>query len=162
MRPAPKAKQGLSNIFIEKNLYKVTKKFKGVFSSDNIPNKLQNLNDFSIICNLSKENEIGTHFITILVKDKEIFILDSLGDTSIFGDVTPINKFLKKVMNRRTLYRNSQQLQSLTSQYCGFYCIYFVLLFEKNSLPKFQIFSKTNLRKNDSIVIKEIKKLLKK
>ena len=56
----------LTNNDIDAMLQRNCKQFKGVFSCDNIPEYVQESKTFSIICNLSREGEQGSHFITIL------------------------------------------------------------------------------------------------
>ena len=58
--------KGLTNVYIETFLHKYCKKFFGCFSSNNLPTNMTDIDSFSIICNLSKRNEEGTHFITII------------------------------------------------------------------------------------------------
>ena len=50
---------GISNVYIDKLMEKISISFNGTFSIDNIP--VFNDDVFSIIINLSKQNEIGTH-----------------------------------------------------------------------------------------------------
>ena len=61
---------GLTNHYIERFLYNRSKTFKGVFSSDTLP-KFKN--DFTLISNLSKKNEVGTHFVCIAYKKGKLY-----------------------------------------------------------------------------------------
>ena len=56
---------GISNVYIDKLMEKISRSFNGTFSIDNIP--VFDDDVFSIIINLSKQNEIGTHFIAVYV-----------------------------------------------------------------------------------------------
>ena len=118
----------LSNLQIENFLRRYTTNFQGVFSCDNIPKKVERVTNFSIVLNLSKENELGTHFITVLKFPTEIWYIDSLG---LWCENHHILKFLN--LFKTKIYFNKRQLQSLTSNKCGFYCILFCLHFDHPS-----------------------------
>ena len=57
---------------------KVRRSFHGTFSVDNIPVFQDDV--FSIIVNLSKQNEICTHFIAVYVLENKIRYSDSFGN----------------------------------------------------------------------------------
>ena len=57
---------------------KVRRSFHGTFSIDNIPVFQDDV--FSIIVNLSKQNEICTHFIAVYALENEIRYSDSFGN----------------------------------------------------------------------------------
>ena len=57
---------------------KISRSFQGTYSIDNIPT-IKN-NDFSIIINLSKQNEKGSHFVAIFNKQNKIIYFDSFGN----------------------------------------------------------------------------------
>ena len=61
---------GVSNIYINDLMKKISCSFRGTFSRDNIPTFEEE--NFSIIVNLSKEGETGTHFIAIFVLENKI------------------------------------------------------------------------------------------
>ena len=66
---------GLTNKYIENlvHILDISNSFKGVFSSDNIP--LFSDYNVSLICNLSKSNEKGSHFVAIYIKVTGYFTL---------------------------------------------------------------------------------------
>ena len=68
---------GISNIYIDDLMKKISCSFKGTFSIDKIPTYKDE--KFSIIVNLSKENEEGTHFIGIMSSKDTIIYFDSYG-----------------------------------------------------------------------------------
>merc|ERR1712074_364057 len=70
---------------------KISCSFKCTFSIDKIPTYKDG--KFSIIVNLSKENEEGTHFIGIMSSKDKIIYFDSYGIEYI--DLT-MKKYLKK------------------------------------------------------------------
>ena len=53
--------------------------FDGIYSSDSIPHHLTKKVHFTIICNLSPSNQIGSHFITIKAYPSYILYIDSIG-----------------------------------------------------------------------------------
>ena len=82
---------GISNMYIDNLMEKISSSFRGTFSIDKIP--MFKEEKFSIIVNLSKENEKGTHFIGISVSENVVVYFDSYGLETI--DLT-IEKYLKK------------------------------------------------------------------
>ena len=113
---------GISNVYIDKLMEKISRSFNGTFSIDNIPVFDDDL--FSIIINLSKQNEIGTHFIAVYVLENKIIYFDSFGnqvnDSSLKG-------YLKKY--RKSITFSNIQLQNLMSSHCGFF-VAFILCIE--------------------------------
>ena len=81
----------ISNMYIDNLMEKISSSFRGTFSIDKIP--MFKEEKFSIIVNLSKENEKGTHFIGISVSENVVVYFDSYGLEII--DLT-IQKYLKK------------------------------------------------------------------
>ena len=148
--------EGISNIYIDNLMNKISKTFWGTFSIDNIP--LIKNDIFSVIVNLSKQNEKGTHFIAVSSRKNRIIYFDSLGDQNI--DIN-LKKYLKKY-KKQIIYSNFQ-LQNLFSNHCGFFCISFILCMENNiSLENFlKIFNRKNLYLNDYICIGIIKFYIK-
>lgn len=143
---------GLTNIFIESFLSPIIPLFKGVFSADSINQNLINLSQFSIVCNLSRRGEIGSHFVTIIVFPSHILYLDSLSAPCI---IPSIASFLNRL--RKPVFFNTRQIQHSNSIYCGFYCIMFVMFFSTQSNFKL-MFSKT-LELNDDKCISYIKRM---
>ena len=64
----------LTNFEIQK-YYKNETKFNGVFSTDNLPNKIK---DRAYIINLDKYSDLGTHWVALYVKNNIIYF-DSFG-----------------------------------------------------------------------------------
>ena len=134
--------------------------YKGVYSSNNIPNFTKN---YIFICNLSNDYEKGSHFITICNVDSHLFILDSLA-MNIANSELYLN-VKEKFKNCKKLITIDKPIQSMTSQGCGIYCIFFVLFFHAkigkklaslNLLP----FDGRILENNDSICIANINTLV--
>lgn len=117
---------GLSNAYVEELLYTLlndSNKFKGVFACDlfleYMKKKHHSLkaNDCFVI-NMSSSNHGGSHFVCLMINSKhKAEYFDSYGMPSIDSN---INKALN-IANLKTL-TFQQQIQNLTSQFCGMYC----------------------------------------
>ena len=85
--------EGISNIYIDSLMNKISRTFYGTFSIDNIPEI--NNDVFSVIVNLSKRNEKGTHFIAVSSRKNKIIYFDSLGNQNINLTLTKYLKIIK-------------------------------------------------------------------
>ena len=56
--------------------YENESRFNGVYSRDNLPNKIK---DGVYVINLDEYSDIGTHWIALYVKNNNITYLDSFG-----------------------------------------------------------------------------------
>ena len=70
--------------------YENESRFNGVYSRDNLPNKIK---DGAYVINLDEYSNIGTHWIALYVKNNNITYFDSLG-------VEHIPKEIAKFINR--------------------------------------------------------------
>ena len=102
MLPCP-----LANFEIQK-YYQNEPRFNGVYSGDNIPNKI---NDGKYITNLGEYADIGTHWIALYCKDTEIIYFD------IFRD-EHIPKEIKKVIGNNIIKANIFRVKSKNSIMC--------------------------------------------
>ena len=143
---------GISNVYIDKLMEKISISFNGTFSIDNIP--VFNDDVFSIIINLSKQNEIGTHFIAVYVLENKIIYFDSFGNQL---NNSSLKRYLKKY--KKSIIFSNIQLQNLLSSHCGFFCIAFILCIENNiTLDNFlKKFYRKKLHLNDYICVEIIK-----
>ena len=143
---------GISNVYIDKLMEKISISFNGTFSIDNIP--VFNDDVFSIIINLSKQNEIGTHFIAVYVLENKILYFDSFGNQL---NNSSLKRYLKKY--KKSIIFSNIQLQNLLSSHCGFFCIAFILCIENNiTLDNFlKKFYRKKLHLNDYICVEIIK-----
>lgn len=149
-----KSINGLTNYELEKFCKKIVgKHFLGVFPSDAFPNKFNNEKNSSIIFNLSKSNEKGTHFVAILKKNGKIYYFDS------FGEKCTNKNILKNLkINTNIIYYNTKKIQSITSNFCGLYCLAFLIVCQKEnkSMSNFLNNFKPFYKQNDKIVLKLI------
>ena len=143
---------GISNVYIDKLMEKISISFNGTFSIDNIP--VFNDDVFSIIINLSKQNEIGTHFIAVYVLENKIIYFDSFGNQL---NNSSLKRYLKKY--KKPIILSKIQIQNLLSSHCGFFCTAFILCIENDiTLDDFlKKFYRKKLHLNDYICVKIIK-----
>ena len=147
--------EGITNKYIESVLNPVCNNFIGVFSSDTLPTNLKK-EHFSLVCNLSKAEAIGSHFITIIGQSGKVLYLDSFGLPCI---VKEIQRFLK--MLNQPILQNAKQIQDIESKMCGFYCILFCMYYDKLKFNFQLAFDDSKLLINDKLCVKYIKQLLK-
>lgn len=157
---------GLSNIYLNemlKNEVHCSKTFIGVFSADNIDvDKLKFLSRFILIVNLSPQEYRGTHFVTIVGSPREIIYCDSYALTCNTSQV--LHESLLKI-GRNITHMLKYPIQSINSEFCGFFCVFFVCFFDYERFPiikQLKNFSKHNLNENDAICMSNIKQLIKK
>ena len=156
---------GVSNIYLLKTLkddLKCSDTFIGVFSADNwdIEKSLER-ERFIAICNLSKESEIGSHFVTVVADPKQLLYIDSFALPTTMS--VALYNTLKKVKKRKIKRLLKQPIQANSSEYCGFFCMLFTCLFDVERFPNMndlKPFNKQNLHKNDEICIINLKKLI--
>ena len=138
--------------------------FKGVFSCDNfyINVKDGNINLSSgnrYIINLSSSNHYGSHWVGIQINtNQEAEYFDSYG-------LPCFDNFITKTFEeqRITLSPFDKTIQDPSSQFCGFYCVAYLLCRELNiSKHKFALFFDVKeLLGNDCICVEIIKDIIK-
>lgn len=134
-------------------LSKVTN-YCGIFSADSIPKTLYRAHLFSFICNLSKVKEEGTHWIAIVYIKGVLIYLDPLGLNNELNSC--IRNFMLKVPARIFCSIN-KPLQNTSSDLCGLFCIFFILLFDNPDLvPSTLIPFSEDTKLNDEICKKNL------
>ena len=126
--------------------YKNESRFIGVYSRDNLPNKIK-----EYVINLDEYSDIGTHWVALYVKNKDITYFDSFG-------VEHIPKEIMKFMSRPSLsgslhknvIKNIFRIQAYDSVMCGYFCIGFInFMFKGKSLTDYtNLFSPNDFKKN--------------
>jgi len=151
---------GLSGLYLERLLRSLPTplhNFRGVFSIDAIPRLTS---ESSIIFNLSRVAEKGSHFVAIYLSRERLYFFDSLGIISYLCHPT-----LQTELLRLTQYYDvpleiviREPIQPMQSLFCGFYCIYFILLYDSAKPPQFRPDSFYMLQSptNDDIVVNNI------
>jgi hypothetical protein len=151
---------GITNRDLEKLCKQfLDKNFLGVYPSDALPQSNKPIQ--SVIFNLSKHDEEGSHFIAILKTPRKIFYFDSFGKDCSNEN---IKKFILN-FNIKIEY-NKFQIQNDTSSLCGYYCFYFLhtCSLKRRSLNYFiKIFTtnKNQLFINELKLLKYILKIIK-
>ena len=69
--------------------YENEKWFNGIYSRDNLPNKIK---DRAYIINLDEYSEIATHWIAFYVRNNDITYFDSFGVDQISKEITDWKK----------------------------------------------------------------------
>jgi hypothetical protein len=126
--------------------------FTGVFPSDKAPHITQF--PTTLVLNTDKHDEKGAHWLAIYIQDNstvEFFYSYGLPPETYGKDIT---RFVNKYPNIRW---NKIVMQSLTSNVCGQYCIYFILRRCQGLCMKFIIHQLAG-KKNDFRIFQFVKK----
>ena len=117
----------LTNFEIQK-YYQYEKRFIGVFSRDNLPNKIKY---GAYIINLDEYSNIGTHWTALYIKNNYITYFDSFR-------VEHVPKEIKKFISNRNIKTNIFRIQAYDSIMCGYFCIGFIdFMFKGKTLTEF-------------------------
>ena len=96
--------------------------FRGVFAADTLPVFLCSSSSHAFVVNTHPHDKPGEHWVAVYITPfKKAIYFDSFGLAPWQDD---IRKFIKE--NSLTLVYNSTPIQSLISQNCGLFCIYFL------------------------------------
>ena len=119
--------------------YEDESRFNGVYSRDNLPNKIK---DGAYIKTLDEHSDICTHWIALYVKNNDITYFDSFG-------VEHIPKEIKTFIKNRNIKTNIFRIQAYDSIMCGYFCIGFInFMLKGKSLTKYtNLFSPNNFKK---------------
>jgi len=143
---------GLTNNQLEKLAKNILgSSFLGVYPSDSMPN-VKNLNNTSIIFNLSKHTEAGTHYVAVLFNDNKILYFDSYGKplTNYY-----IKKHLKKF--KLPILFHSRSIQHKDSIFCSLYALGYLKSTQLKKKPPstfYSMFKHPPVKENDKIVTK--------
>ena len=105
----------LTNFEIQK-YYQNEPKFNGVFSRDNLPNKIK---DGAYIINLDEYSDIRTHWVALYLLNNDVTYFDSFG-------VEHLPKEIKIFVKNKNIKINSFRLQANDSVMYGYFCIGFI------------------------------------
>jgi hypothetical protein len=115
----------MNNLQLDAILFKdkISKKYYlGAFPIDILPTKFDYPSCF--IINNQKSSKKGEHWIAVYFDTrKNCYFFDSFG-------LNPNFYSLENYLNyhAKTIYSNKKQLQSIFSEFCGYYCVIFLLL----------------------------------
>lgn len=116
----------MNTLQINKKLAKVGG-YLGTFPYDELPRSKKKV--FSLVVNTSSSHEPGTHWIAIVFINGTFYFLDSYGRN--INDMTfskPFKRVIKQYFDGKRYRYNTKLLQQFTSNTCGDYAIYFVLM----------------------------------
>ena len=132
----------LTNIEISE-YYKNELRFNGVHSRNNLPYKIKKE---AYVINLDKYENMGTHWVSLIVKPKYTVYFDSFGIEHIPKE---INKFINN-----DIKSNIFRIQAYDSITCGYFCIEFInyMLKGKTLLDYTNLFFPNYFKKKDRVV----------
>ena len=135
--------QPLTNFEIQ--AYQSKARFIGVYSRDNLPDKIK---DGAYVINLDEHSDTGTHWTALYVNNKTVTYFDSF-------KIEHIPKEVKKFISNRNIISNIYRIQNYDSIMCGYFCIGFIdYMFKGKSLTDYtNLFSPNNCKKNDDIIL---------
>lgn len=126
-----------------------------VCAIDKLPKKLKNGRAYAIIINLSKSNEMGSHWCAIYIDKGCCGSLSRNGSYFDSYGFKPRSWYLLEFIekNCKRIIYNTRQIQQLTSKVCGMYASCFLIhMIKGGTLASFvQKFSK-NLLINDQFI----------
>jgi hypothetical protein len=143
---------GLTNLQVEKIGKKlIGDSFLGVYPSDSIPS-IKNINNNSIIFNLSTHSEPGSHYVAVLFNKNKIYYFDSYGKKLS-------NKHIKNNLKQYKLpiFYHTRTIQDNNSIFCGLFTLAYLRAIQKlklNPAQFYEMFYHPPNKKNDKIVTK--------
>ena len=128
----------LTNFELRKH-YENESRFNGVYSRDNLPNKIK---DGAHVINLDVYSNVGTHWIALYVKNNDITYFNSFG-------VEHIPKEIIKIIGRKNVIANICRIQAYDSIMCRYFCIRFInfMLAGKKFTGNTNLFSPNDFKK---------------
>ena len=128
----------LTNFEIQK-YYQNEPRFNGVYSRDNLPDKIK---DKAYEINLDEYSDIGTRWITLYALNNNATYFDSFG-------VEHIPKEIKIIIDKSVVVTNIFRMQAYDSVMCGYFCIGFIdfMLAGKTLTDFTNLFSPNNFEK---------------
>ena len=128
----------LTNFEIQK-YYQNEPRFNGVYSRDNLPDKIK---DKAYETNLDEYSDIGTRWITLYALNNNATYFDSFG-------VEHIPKEIKIIIDKSAVVTNIFRMQAYDSVMCGYFCIGFIdfMLAGKTLTDFTNLFSPNNFEK---------------
>ena len=132
------ALHALTNFEIQK-YYQNEPRFNGVYSRDNLPDKIKNK---AYEINLDEYSDIGTRWIALYALNNNATYFDSFG-------VEHIPKEIKIIIDKSVVVTNIFRMQAYDSVMCGYFCIGFIdfMLAGKTLTDFTNLFSPNNFEK---------------
>ena len=125
--------------------YENESRFNGVYSRDNLPNKIK---DGTYVINLDEYSDIGTHWVALWVNNNNVTYFDSFG-------VEHIPKEIIKFIKNRNIKTNIFRMQAYDSIMGGYFCIGFTgFMFKEKTLTEYtNLFSPNDFKRNDDTIL---------
>jgi len=181
---APDSPVGILNTYIDAVLKACPlRRYKGVYSCDNVPGSLAKEEYFNIICNLDKAGEPGSHFVAIIGRPEGVLYFDPLGLSNYnehlqrflerasawgSGERPPPSQQQQQRRRRRRLFTQGEPIQHPLSPFCGYHCLLMVLYHDRDDhgvvLRGFAPTTRgcnTELHKNDAVCLRYIDKFIR-
>ena len=117
-------------------------RFNGVYSRDNLPNKLQ----YEVyVTNLDEYVDVGTHLIYLYVND----------NNGTYSETEYIPKEIKKFIGNNNITTNIFRMQAYNSVMYGYFCSGFIdFMLKGKSLTDFtNLLLSINFKHNDKIIL---------
>ena len=105
----------LTNFEIQK-YYRNEPRFNGVYSRNNLPEKIK---DGTCLINLDEYVDVGTYGTVLFCYRSEIFYVDSFG-------VEYVPEKIKEFIENKNIIANIFEVQTNDSIICGYFCIGFI------------------------------------
>ena len=123
--------------------------FNGVYSRDNLPNKIR---DLAYVINLDEYSDIGTHWIALYVKNNHLTYFDSFGVEHIPKEII---RFINRPSPNINIMTNIFRMQAYDLIMCGYFCIGFIdFMFKGKSLTEYtNLFSPNDFKRNDDTIL---------
>lgn len=133
--------------------------FIGAFACDQLPPIPKK--DFSVVINTDPSNLPGDHWLTLIRKNSVLYFIDSYGRHYKDATFDPIFvKTILKYIGKEKVVCSNKWLQQLTSNTCGYYCVYFIKELLGNSLKRCLSVFGDDLRVNDDYVLNYVKNII--
>ena len=125
--------------FETQKYYQDKPRFNGVYSRDNLPNKIK---DGAYVVNLDEYSHTGTHWIALYALNNNVTYFDSF-------EVEHIPKEIKKFIGNKNVRTNIFRIQAYNSVMCGYFCIGFIdfMLKDKSITDITNLFAPNDLKK---------------
>ena len=132
--------------------------FLGTYPYDALPTKPEG--DYSIVVNTSPSKDPGSHWLALVLQKGNLYFLDSYGRS--VRDQTFSQQFKDAIieyMGGNKIIHNRKWLQSLSSNVCGEYCIYFIQETHRVGYRKMLHVFTDNFKFNDLIVLNYVENM---
>ena len=128
--------------------YENKSRFIGVYSRDNLPNKIR---DGAYVVNLDEYSDIGTHWIALYVKNNVVTYFDSFGVVHIPKEII---KFINRASQNKNIVTNIFRIQGHDSIMWGYFYIGLIdFTFKGKSLTDYtNLFSPDDFKRNDDTI----------